>query len=41
MKEESVVCELMKLEIFELSDDFVMAEGFFYLQGRRNHQHFF
>ena len=27
MKEESVVCELMKLDIFEHNDDFVMAGG--------------
>lgn len=30
MKEELVVCELMKLDIFEHSDDFVMVEGFIF-----------
>lgn len=29
-KEESVVCELMKLDIFEHNNDFVMAEGFIF-----------
>jgi hypothetical protein len=30
LKEETVVCELMKLDVFEHNDDFVMVEGFIF-----------